>query len=109
MNFTAEEAETHKTPVDLGALTETFLREAADDLIQAIQEIRNGTQPRSEEAKKTVRLLKDMYVLAVEERTKVEKLRKSVAGAVGACELDFAAARDEIGSRLARLRDAGSD
>ena len=42
-----------------------------------------------------------------EERGKVDKLRKDIAGAVGGGSLDLDAARDEIGRRLACLRRAG--
>ena len=54
-----------------------------------------------------VRDLKTAFQLVMDERTRVEKLRKQVAGVVGDLRLDFDAARDEIGRRLARLRDAG--
>ena len=40
------------------------------------------------------------------ERAKVEKLRKDTEGIVHDYALDFDAARDEIGRRLACLRDA---
>lgn len=43
----------------------------------------------------------------INERATVEKLRKQDAGIVHDYALDFAAARDEIGRRLACLRDAG--
>ena len=109
MNFPAAEADKQKTPVDLGETTEMYLREAAEDLVRVIQDIRDGDLPKAEDARKAVRMLKDLFQLAMEERTKVEKLRKSVAGAVGASELDFSAARDEIGRRLACLRNAGGD
>lgn len=42
-----------------------------------------------------------------QEREKVDKLRKDIAGAVGGGSLDLDGARDEIGRRLACLRRAG--
>ena len=42
-----------------------------------------------------------------QERMKVDKLRKDIAGGVGGGCLDLDAARDEIGRRLACLRRAG--
>jgi hypothetical protein len=51
--------------------------------------------------------LRAAYGILMEERAKVDKLRKQVAGVVGGSTLDLDAARDEIGRRLARLRDAG--
>lgn len=41
-----------------------------------------------------------------QERDKVDKLRKDIAGGVGGGSLDLDAARDEIGRRLACLRRA---
>jgi hypothetical protein len=45
--------------------------------------------------------------MVMDERARVEKLRKQIAGVVGDHALDFDAARTEIGRRLACLRDAG--
>ncbi|WP_157994854.1 permease [Paracoccus tegillarcae] len=42
-----------------------------------------------------------------QERDKVDKLRKDIAGGVGGGSLDLDGARDEIGRRLACLRRAG--
>ena len=54
----------------------------------------------------SVRDLKAAFFLVMDERAKLDKLRKQVAGTVGTGQLDLHAARDEIGRRLARLRDA---
>lgn len=93
-------------PVDLAEFTENLLREAAEELAQTLQRIRLG---KLEEAKATpglVRTVKNAFEMVQEERGRLDKLRKQVAGTVGTRELDFHAARDEIGRRLARLRDA---
>lgn len=92
--------------VDLTEFTESLLREAAEELALAVQRIRQG---QLEEAKATpglVRTVKNAFEMVQEERSRLDKLRKQVAGTVGTRELDFHAARDEIGRRLARLRDA---
>ena len=51
--------------------------------------------------------LRDAFRILISARERVDKLRTQIAGIAGAHELDFDAARDEIGRRLARLRDAG--
>ncbi len=94
------------TPVDLTAETENLYQEAAKELIRAINAIRDGETDQIPSAKAAVRDLKQIFLTVMEERNKVEKLRKQVAGSVGAGTLDLHAARDEIGRRLALLRDA---
>ncbi len=54
-----------------------------------------------------VRDLSKAMQTAFGERATLEKLRKHNAGIVHDYALDFDAARDEIGRRMARLRDAG--
>ncbi|MFC3058335.1 hypothetical protein [Paenirhodobacter populi] len=95
------------SPADLLEETEALYREMAEELARALKGARRG---EAKDAKVAVQAVKDMrsaFQLLMEERTRVEKLRKQVAGAVGGRELDFDAARAEIGRRLARLRDAG--
>lgn len=102
IHFSAED----EPPVDLVEVTEGLLREAAEELARALQKIKSG---KLEEVKATpalTRNVKDAFELVQEERGRFEKLRKQVAGTVGTRALDFHAARDEIGRRLARLRDA---
>ena len=94
-------------PVDLQAETERMFREVAEDLAKAMRKIRGGAFGDAKSATTAVRDLKAAFELVMEERTRVEKLRRQVTGAVGSQALDFGAARDEIGKRLARLRDAG--
>ena len=61
------------------------------------------------EAVKVARDLRTGAQLMIEERNRLDKLRKDAAGSAGAGTgtLDLAAARDEIGRRLACLRRAG--
>lgn len=59
------------------------------------------------EAAKLVRDLRAATQLVLEERNRVDKLRKDIGGQAGQGRLDLDAARDEIGRRLACLRRAG--
>jgi hypothetical protein len=93
--------------VNLLATVEGFWTESAEDLARAIKQARRGKLEEAKLAVVAVRDLKAAFQLVMEERTRVEKLRKQAAGTVGTGTLDLSAARDEIGRRLARLRDAG--
>ncbi|MDQ1847783.1 hypothetical protein Q9299_05725 [Gemmobacter fulvus] len=97
-------------PEALLKASEELYREVALELVQATQKLRDGELGEVKAAVQAVKDLRAAFQLVMDERTRVDKLRKQVAGVVGgqAGELDFAAARDEIGRRLARLRDAGS-
>ncbi|MFE3835573.1 hypothetical protein [Pseudogemmobacter sonorensis] len=91
-------------------LTEQLFQVAVEDLNEAFEAIRGGRFEAAKEGRRAVRDLHDLTKLVLEERRNVEKLRKQVAGAVGARgELDLDAARDEIGRRLACLRAARGD
>lgn len=96
-------------PVDMLAITEIWLREAAESLAVTVQSIKSGEFGKVKDAVDCIKGLKTAVHLAIEEGNRVEKLRKQVAGSVGTGEIDLDAARDEIGRRLARLRDAGGD
>ncbi|RHZ98054.1 hypothetical protein D1114_02240 [Cereibacter sphaeroides] len=94
-------------PVDLLAETEKLYREAAEDLVRARRKLSEG---RAEEVRAAVQAVKDLKAalqLVMDERARVEKLRRTAGGIVHDYALDFDAARREIGRRLARLRDAG--
>jgi len=96
-------------PVDLLAATLELYRETAEDLVRAIRAVKSGRFDDAKIAGQAVRDLKTVLQMVMEERTRVEKLAKQIAGAVGAGSLDLHGARDEIGRRLACLRDAGPD
>jgi hypothetical protein len=98
-----------QAPVDLTAATEALYQEVAGELIRAIAAIQAGQTDQIPNAKAAVKELRATFLAVMDERTKVEKLRKQVAGAVGTGTLDLSAARDEIGRRLALLRDAGEN
>ena len=96
-------------PDDVMGFTEKLFRLAVADVETAMDAVLadEGMAPRSGER---IRDLTKVGLMLVEERAKVEKLRKQVAGAVGTgSELDLDAARDEIGRRLACLRAARGD
>jgi hypothetical protein len=93
---------------DLLAATEEIYRDAAVELARAVRAARVES---TSDAKGAVQALRDMklaFQMAMDERTKLEKLHKETSDLVGEQLLDLDAARDEIGRRLARLRDAGS-
>lgn len=87
--------------------TETLYRGIVEDLEQAMSNIRQGDLTEAKAARQAVRDLRAALQAALEERNRVEKLRREAAGVVDGYALDFDAARTEIGRRLARLRDAG--
>jgi len=94
-------------PVDLLEATEELYRQAAEDLALAQRKLRRGSVDEAKAAAQAVKDLKVAFQLVMDERTRIDKLRKQAAGVVHAHAIDFDAARVEIGRRLARLRDAG--
>ncbi|MDP2063314.1 MAG: hypothetical protein Q8Q63_09505 [Phaeovulum sp.] len=103
VTFPGEEA----ASANLIAETEVLYREVAVELTAALRGFRSG---KTDEVKTAVQAVKDLRValqMVMDERTRVEKLRKNVAGVVRDYAIDFDAARDEIGRRLACLREAG--
>jgi hypothetical protein len=79
----------------------------ADEVFAAMQKVKTGQIGETKVVAQAVKDLRDAFKILMDERTRVDKLRKQFAGVVGSAELDLDAARDEIGRRLARLRDAG--
>ena len=94
-------------PVDLLAESEMLFRDMAEEMALALRRFREGDFSEAKGASAAAKDLRAAYHLVMDERTRVEKLRKQVAGVVHDYALDFDAARDEIGRRLARLREAG--
>lgn len=88
-------------------ISEQLFHSFAEDLERLRRKIRGGETDELKESGKLVRDLRAAAQLVLEERSKLDKLRKDVAGDVGAGRLDLDAARDEIGRRLACLRRAG--
>ncbi|PKP75686.1 MAG: hypothetical protein CVT84_01895 [Alphaproteobacteria bacterium HGW-Alphaproteobacteria-6] len=104
--MTARLSDEAPVPRDLISATEELYREAAGELAQAIRNIRQGRLDEVKATAQAVRDLKVAFQLAMDERTRVEKLRKEDGTAGTGHAFDFDAARVEIGRRLARLRDA---
>ncbi len=97
-------------PDDVLGFTEDLYRWAIADFRGLIAQFEAGRVEDVRAAKSAVRDLREIGKMLVQERSNVETLRKQIAGAVGAgSELDLGAARDEIGRRLACLRDARGD
>ncbi|HOZ31825.1 MAG TPA: hypothetical protein PLM52_03020 [Tabrizicola sp.] len=96
------------TQEDVLAVAEGLYREAAVELYRTITALRAGEFAEVKAAQAAIRDLRATASQVLEERVKVDKLRKQIAGQVGAGgSLDFEGARAEIGRRLACLRDAG--
>ena len=96
------------TQEDVLAVAEGLYREAAVELYRTISALRAGEMAEVGAAQTAIRALRATALQVLEERGKVDKLRKQIAGEVGAGgALDFDGARAEIGRRLACLRDAG--
>ena len=104
--MTIQFSQGEEPPADLLAEVEKLYRTTAQELITAVNAIKAGQFDQAGVAAQSVRDLRTAFGWVMDEREKVEKLRKQIAGAVGTGALDLDAARDEIGRRLARLRDA---
>lgn len=77
---------------------------ALGDLVKRLEA---GEFDASAEAERTVKKIDKQLELVIKERQSVEaRKRKDIGAAAGGIALDFDAARDEIGRRLARLRAA---
>ena len=96
------------TPEDLLGATEEFYALTVMELQRTISAISTGEFNEVKAAQTAIRDLRATAVQVLEERGKVDKLRKQIAGHVGAGgALDLESARAEIGRRLACLRNAG--
>lgn len=96
------------TPEEVLTATEKFYGLAVMELERTIEALRAGEFAEVRAAQTAIRDLRATAVQVLEERGKVDKLRKQIAGHVGAGgALDLESARAEIGRRLACLRNAG--
>lgn len=94
------------SPKSLISEMEDLYHDIAGEVFALLKRLKTGDwEPKS--ATHAVRELRSFLEFVLDERMKVAKLSKQEAGAVHDYALDFDAARDEIGRRLARLRDAG--
>jgi len=91
---------------DLLAEAEELFRTSAELLSARLRALREGRLEGLKETAQATRDLRAALQLALEERTRLEKLRRQDGGGDGAGALDLDAARTEIGRRLACLRGA---
>jgi hypothetical protein len=95
-------------PEDVLGATEKFYGMAVEELERTIDALRAGEFQEVKAAQEAIRALRAMAIAVLQERGKVDQLRKHIAGHVGAGgALDLDEARAEIGRRLACLRNAG--
>jgi hypothetical protein len=104
VRFTGDET----APGDVLGVAERLYEDAVIELERTMAAIKAGEFQEVKSAQDTIRTLRAMAVAVLQERGKVDQLRKQIAGHVGAGgALDLDEARAEIGRRLACLRGAG--
>jgi len=89
----------------LTALDEMY-RDAGLELARTVKAAKSLDPVDAKAALVAAKDLKAAFQLVMEERTKIDRIRRETAGIIGEDILDLDAARDEIGGRLARLRNA---
>lgn len=96
----------HGEPEDILGAAQAHFQRAITALNDMIREMEAGNTDDLRDAKRITLDLRKAMQSALDERTRVENIRKLEAGIVHDFALDFALARDEIGRRLACLRAA---
>ncbi|SFB83732.1 hypothetical protein [Tropicimonas isoalkanivorans] len=84
----------------------TLYRSGSRELTDIIEEIGLGKTERARKLKGVLSELRKASFTMMEEARHVEDLRRKLVGDVHKQAFDLAAARDEIGGRIARLRAA---
>lgn len=84
----------------------TLYRSGSRELTDIIEEIGQGKTDRAGKLRGVLSELRKVSVAMMEEARNVEDLRRKLVGNVHQPAFDLAAARDEIGSRVARIRAA---
>lgn len=96
------------TPEDVLGAAENLYDLAVMELERTIAALRAGEFNEVKAAQSAIRDLRATALQVLQERGKVDQLRKQIAGHIGAGgALDLDEARAEIGRRLACLRNAG--
>lgn len=96
------------TPEDVLGSAERLYGMAVVELERTIDAINAGEFNEVKAAQTAIRELRATALTVLQERGKVDQLRKQIAGHIGAGgALDLDEARAEIGRRLACLRNAG--
>lgn len=86
--------------------TEALYQELAEEILGVLTKLKAGEWD-GRSSTQSLREMRSALRLVLEERTKIAELSRQDAGSAQGYALDFAAARAEIGRRLACLRDAG--
>ena len=97
-------------PVELTEFVEGLLKDATLELARVVNALKNGKVTGVRSIPALAKEATTAFYVVNDLRGKLEKFNKQgvgAAGAVGTGPLDLHAARDEIGRRLACLRDAG--
>lgn len=112
-----EEADGARKPAQTGVddavmeafgIAQSLFHQCASDLTRLGDRLSRGETDELKEAMVQARALRAAAQTMMDERNRVDKLRKEVGGGCGgAGSLDLDAARDEVGRRLACLRRAG--
>lgn len=90
-------------------VAETLFEEAGIILGRWIKEAKRDDFTSAAPIKAALQELSTAWQMASKERNRVADERRKTSGVVGSYAVDYAAARDEIGRRLARLRAATDD
>ncbi|MFB2532917.1 permease [Paracoccus sp. p4-l81] len=90
-------------------VAEALFGAAASEMTRLLRRLEAGDAIRPKEASDAAAETRKALERLQDERSRVEQLRRNLAGAVGGGQLDLGAARDEIGRRLACLRHARGD
>jgi hypothetical protein len=93
-------------PEEILAKAEQLLATAENELLEAINSLKSGDAQAGQVIERSTQTMMRALGIIVTERANLEKLGRKIAGAVGTGTLDLHGARDEIGRRLACLRDA---
>ncbi len=94
-------------PDECLAVAEELFREAGLALAELTKKIRKHELDDARKAKAALSEVVSAYQIAMKERNRVAEDRRKGRGIAGEYAIDFDAARDEIGRRLACLRAAG--
>jgi hypothetical protein len=89
---------------DPTAAIEALLLETAEEVRRLLAQVKAGDFGKADALAREQVLLRRALASSIQERQKVENLRSDSETDVPYPALDLAAARDEIGRRLARLR-----
>lgn len=95
------------SPEEILAVTERHFQRLLEMVDGVAEKVRQGDHAAVKDLQGLARDLHRSSQTLFDERAKVDKLRKQIAGVVHDYALDFDTARVEIGRRLACLRDAG--